>query len=238
MEMRGFLTCRPVLLMIIVLGLLLDSGCQRQRRAATDREAVIPGIHKVVVVGFRASMSEGESADKVRDPDSGTIIIREPVSPAVVDRMTGILFDQLVAQKKYEFVSPGQAKGVYSDIVRSDKTVGVDYIRVLQEVGKAFKADAALGGHLYRWHEREGSAAGVSRPASVAFDLQFVRPSDGAVLWRGKFDKTQRSLSENLFDAKTFFQGKGRWMTAEELAGLGLRRLLMEMPGDKAKGKE
>ncbi|MCP4669484.1 MAG: hypothetical protein GY849_24385, partial [Deltaproteobacteria bacterium] len=52
-----------------------------------------------------------------------------------------------------------------------------------------------------------------------------------------KFDKTQRSLSENLFDAKTFVQGKGRWMTAGELAVLGLRNVLANMPGGHKAGK-
>jgi hypothetical protein len=178
-------------------------------------------------------MSEGEEPHAVRDPSSGTFIISAPVSRAVVLKMTDVLFQRMVADKRYELVSPGQAKGVFSNIVRSDKDVGMSYVRVLQEVGKAFKADAALGGTIYRWREREGSAAGVNRPASVAFDLQLVRPADGAILWRDKFDKTQQSLSENLLDAKTFVQGRGRWMTAGELAAIGLRKVLAGMPGGR-----
>jgi hypothetical protein len=44
-------------------------------------------------------------------------------------------------------------------------------------------------------------------------------------------------LSENLLEAELFFQAKGRWMTAEQLALIGIDRLLSEMPG-QAKERE
>jgi len=50
------------------------------------------------------------------------------------------------------------------------------------------------------------------------------------VLWSGRFDKTQRSLSENLLDMRTFFRGKGKWMSARELASLGLEIIIRDMP--------
>ncbi|MCD6307115.1 MAG: hypothetical protein J7M32_12625, partial [Deltaproteobacteria bacterium] len=52
-----------------------------------------------------------------------------------------------------------------------------------------------------------------------------------AVIWRGNYDKTQRSLSENLFDLNTYIKSGGRWLTARDLAVLGLRHLIAEMPG-------
>jgi len=144
--------------------------------------------------------------------------------------MTDRLFYRLVADERIELVAPGQAEGVYSSIVVSDANVGMGAVGILQEVGKTFGADAVLAGYVYRWREREGTDYAVDRPASVAFDLHLVRPMDGAVLWRSKFDKTQRSLSENVLDFETFVQGGGRWMTVEKLALLGLQKLLEEMP--------
>jgi hypothetical protein len=108
---------------------------------------------------------------------------------------------------------------------------------MIQEVGKTFGADAVLIGQVYRWRDRIGADFGVESPASVAFDLSLVRPSDGAILWRGNYDKTQRSLFENLFDYKTFVKSKGLWLTAEKLAQLGLDKLLEDMPGSPLKEK-
>jgi hypothetical protein len=152
--------------------------------------------------------------------------------------MTMILFNKLLEEKPYEFIPPGKARGVLSSIVSSDVSVGLNSTKILQEVGRAFEADGVLIGYIYRWRERKGGDYGVSSPASVAFDLHIVRPADGALIWRGKFDKTQHSLSENIFDYDTFFQAQGRWMTVEKLAEMGLDKALARMPGTKIPGEE
>jgi hypothetical protein len=130
-------------------------------------------------------------------------------------------------------VPPGQARGVVSNIERSDTGAGVDSVSVFRTVGEKFGAEAVLAGYVYRWREREGSSFAANRPASVAFDLYMIRPSDGAVLWRGKFDRTQRSLSENVFDAIPLFRGGGRWMKVRELANLGLEDMVAQMPAGR-----
>ena len=128
--------------------------------------------------------------------------------------------------ERYELVPPGQAKGVYSSIIDSDATVKKKVIEMLQEVGRNFGGDAVLVGNIYRWRERDGTNWGVKSPASVAFDLHLLRSRDGSILWSAKFDKTQKGLTENLFDLDTFLASKGRWMTADTLAGVGLKKML------------
>jgi len=71
----------------------------------------------------------------------------------------------------------------------------------------------------------------------VAFDLYLMSTEEGTILWKARFDKTQFSLSENLFDLQTFLKAKGRWMTAEELAEIGLTGFVETFPKDE-KGKE
>ena len=159
--------------------------------------------------------------------------VAESVPQDVVEGMTVTLFDKLVAEERYGLISPGQAQGVLSNIVASDINIGLDSLRILQEVGVTFRADAVLAGYIYRWRERAGGDYGVDSPASVAFDLCLIRPSDGRILWKDKFDKTQRSLSENVFDLSTFIESKGRWMTVEKLAMLGLQKMLAKMPAGK-----
>jgi hypothetical protein len=222
---------------LVLVSLVINGGCHFRTNYFFEKPAPSYRINKVVVVGFQSAMSQGEEPGVVRDPLSGAVFMAEPVSHEVVQRMTDILFDRLVAESRYELVSPGQAKGVFSSIVYSDLNVGMGPIKVLKEVGKAFQADAVLAGFIYRWREREGNDYGVNRAASVAFDIHLIRPADGTVLWKGKFDKTQQSLSENLFDVATFVKGRGRWMTVEKLATVGLQKLLSEIsPGPKESG--
>jgi hypothetical protein len=216
-------------LVLFILG--LSSGCYYKKAAVPEEEPPVYRIRKVVVVGFQAAMSKGVKPDVIRDPLSGGIYMAAPVSSDVVLRMNEILFENLVESKIYQLVSPDQAMGVYSRLVDSDQNMGMNTIKILQEVGKTFGCDAVLAGHIYRWEERQGTAIGVHRPASVAFDLHLIRPNDGAIIWRTRFDKTQKSLSENLLDAETFFQSGGRWLTAEKLAVLGVNKVLKDMPG-------
>jgi hypothetical protein len=56
---------------------------------------------------------------------------------------------------------------------------------------------------------------------------------DGIEVWKGRFDETQRPLSENLFKIGSFFRRKASWLTAEELASVGLDEMLKRLPGPK-----
>jgi hypothetical protein len=219
--------------LLVLAGLLMYGGCHFQKTPASYEMHTAMPINKVVVDGFHTAMSQGVQPDIIRDPLSGTAFMAEPVSQSVANRMTDILYNRLAAEKGYEVVSPDQAKGVFSNIINSDKNVVMSPIEILQEVGNTFKAGAVLTGYIYRWREREGTDYAVNRPASVAFDLHLISPAEGTMLWKAKFDKTQRSLSENVFDMSTFIKSKGRWMTVEKLAMLGLQKMLAKMPAGK-----
>jgi hypothetical protein len=65
-----------------------------------------------------------------------------------------------------------------------------------------------------------------------------VTSDNASILWKGRFNKTQRSLSENLLDIRTFLKGKGRWMTADDLAGMGLKDLIDDLSLFMEEGKE
>ena len=219
--------------LLALAGLLIYGGCHSQKTPVSIETHTATPINKVVVDGFHPAMPQGVQPDIIRDPLSGTAFMAEQVSQNVANRMTDILYNRVVAEKGYELVSPDQAKLVFSNIIRSDKDVAISPIEILQEVGNTFKADAVLTGYIYRWREREGTDYAVNRPASVAFDLHLISPAEGTMLWKAKFDKTQRSLLENVFDVSTFMESKGRWMTVEKLAMLGLQKMLAEMPAGK-----
>jgi hypothetical protein len=71
----------------------------------------------------------------------------------------------------------------------------------------------------------------VERPASVSFDLHLFRLRDEKMVWTGKFDETQKPLSENLLKIGSFFRRKARWLVAEELASVGMDEMLRKLPG-------
>jgi len=99
------------------------------------------------------------------------------------------------------------------------------------QLGKELNVDFILVGFLFRFEERIGSSLGVERPASVGFDVHLFRLRDERMVWEGRFDETQRPLSENLLKIGSFFRRKAQWLTAEELASVGIDEMLSRFPG-------
>jgi hypothetical protein len=58
-----------------------------------------------------------------------------------------------------------------------------------------------------------------------------INPSDKSIIWRGIFDKTQKSLMEDLFQISSFFRGGGKWLTAEQLSKQGMDEIFKKFPG-------
>jgi len=99
-----------------------------------------------------------------------------------------------------------------------------------QKVGKLLGANLMVVGTVWRYRERVGGAGAVSSPASVAFALHLVAVENGRILWSKSFAQTQRSLSENILNAKAFFEQGAKWLTTEELASFGVKEIFKEFP--------
>ena len=179
----------------------------------------------MALAGFRPALAQGEAPGLVRSPISGAVFMASPVSDTTVLQMNDMLLNLLTKNKDYDLVSPSQVRGVFSSIISDDKS-SLDDITVIKKIGKAFNAQVVLVGYLYRWNEREGTEYSAKQPASVAFDLNLIQSETGDIIWKGSFDKTQKSLMENLFDFRFYFKGEGKWMTARQLAEVGLSEMI------------
>ena len=98
-------------------------------------------------------------------------------------------------------------------------------------LGRELEVDAVLMGLVTRYQLRKGNNYAVSHPASVAFKLYLFDGKKGRTLWSASFDKTQKSLSEDLSNISSFIQGEWRWLTAEELMELGVNQIVDKFPG-------
>ena len=220
--------------LLVIPGLVLPLGCQHRKSVTAKTPRVLP-IKKVVAVGFIAALSEKEKPASFQNRLSGSMVDAEPVSRDVVRKLNDMMLERVAAEKNYELLPRSKAIGVYLEMLNSDKSVGMPLIKIVQEVGNRFNADAVLIGYIYRWREREGSNYAAKRAASVSFDLHLIRSHNGAIMWKSIYDKTQQSLSENLFDLGTFKESGGKWLTVEKLGEIGLRKILEEMPAGEAK---
>jgi len=212
---------------IVVLIVLVGSSCQLQQVPQKDKP-VVPALDTIVLIGFRRALSPSQASGLMRSPISGAVFSAEPVSEEVADGLSDSLFEMLTKKDGQKWVPPREAAAAFSRIASSNPTLTDRDIYV--RIGETLSAEGVLGGHVYRWREREGTDYAASRPASVAFDLYLMSAGDGVILWKARFDKTQISLSENLLDIQTFVKAKGRWMTAGELAEIGLTEVVDAFP--------
>ena len=131
------------------------------------------------------------------------------------------------------FVSEALAAGGVSVITPSDLQLAFDGTgQVAPHLDPAaaaklaawkFGATAVLTGEVARYRDRSGGTRGSLRAASVHFELTLYAAPSGSRLWRGHFEETQQTMTDNPLRARQY-PGRGtRWLTAGELARWGAR---------------
>jgi hypothetical protein len=166
--------------------------------------------------------------ERVEDPEKGVLCpvckgIRRSgeILPGSQNTLTDLLYMKMEAKGTFQIIPQKKVEEV---LLHSPSPI---------RVAKELEADFMFIGYLFRYEERIGSSLGVERPASVSFDLHLFRLRDEKMVWMGKFDETQRPLSENLFKIWSFIRRKGSWLTAGKLASVGMGEMLRKIPGLK-----
>jgi hypothetical protein len=217
---------RRVGLVLLGLLLLIASGCSTTG-VKTVRVGSVAGINSILVLPFDDLAKIYGEAGLIKCPLCDYYFEAGPVPPNAVDwlseRLVGILGQHSTAVLITHGRSFDQSKPASSTGMLTER-------KLVAQAGRSVKTDAVLTGYIYRYEERVGTPYAASRPASVAFSLHLIRSADGADIWFGYVDETQQTLSENLFNVTAFWQRKGRWVSANEMAGDGLIKLLDKFP--------
>ncbi len=101
--------------------------------------------------------------------------------------------------------------------------------RNARELGHLVGADAVLYGEIEDYKERVGSDYAAASPASVAFTLHLLDMKSGQVVWSAHFAKSQKALTDNVFDVVAFVQNSGRWVRAHEIAAEGVDQAIEDL---------
>jgi len=198
---------RGFLFLSLLFGMLLTSGSEG-RTETKPRLVILPFL-----------------VERVEDPEKGVLCpvckgIRRSgeIVPGSQNTLIDLLYTKMEANGTFQIIAQ---KNVEEILLHSPSSV---------QVGKKLEADFIFIGCLFRFEERVGSSLGVERPAAVSFDLHLFRLRDEKMVWMGKFDETQRPLSENLFKIGSFIRRKGSWLTAAELTSVGMDEMLRKLP--------
>jgi hypothetical protein len=237
-----------VSLRMMVIGLIgwgcLNWGCVPPKVQIHSAPQFDPShISSVAVLPFQAvqtpqreSRSVRESIGEIEDvrrlfqlPGTGATVMgeakREPyvVSDTDARRITEKVLAALKTRPALRVIGPREALSVVEEHTQKDPPT----LRALaQAVGNGLQVDGVLTGLVRTYREREGSKFGAY-PAAVGFEIYLLRASDGALLWTGEYYEKQKPLTE---DVVGFFEKGGGFVTADELAELGVRKVMNAFP--------
>jgi hypothetical protein len=210
--------------------LLVLAGCAGTSSVSTNTSPVETlAVTRILVLPFQDMYEIFGTNMSYRCPLCDSVYEIETVTPGADDFLTDELMSALAARGDFELIPPDAAGGVVQQLVSPDGRP-LPPLALLQDVGREMDADAILLGRVYRFEERIGTGFSAQQPASVTFDLLLIRVADGRILWTGRFEETQKSLSENLFNLGTFVRRGARWISAEEMARSGLAQMLQTFP--------
>ncbi len=164
-------------------------------------------------------------------PVCGGVYAKGSVSSAAQLYLTRLFQEKMEAMGAFTLLPQEKVEEALSE---SDRTqFDLNPMRSSIQLGKKLGVDLIFVGFLFRFEQRVGSSLGVDKPASVGFDVHLIRLRDRKMVWTGKFDETQRPLSENLLKMGSFIRRKGSWLTAEELSSVGMDEMLKRFPKQK-----
>lgn len=213
---------------LCMLGFILLAGCAAPEKAIPPERSV-EAIETILVMPFQNLYAlYGDKAHI----DCGVFNRRHligKVPEGTAEFMTQSLINLLMNDKSYRFVYPDRTDARPTHL-QADQNCVEGIAELVAETGTESEVDAILMGYLFHFRERVGKSYSVSSPASVSFGLFLARVTDGRIVWRGLFEETQQSLSENILKIGAFIKRKARWVTARELAVEGLEKLISTFP--------
>jgi hypothetical protein len=206
------------------------AGCHYQEGVSTtlQREGDVV-FDRLAVIPFQQIVPDESGAKVVRCPVCGALFTADGAASGSEGIVENIFLNRIRKSGKVSIVDPERTAAVYRQL--SSGASKAEPVQIMKKLGAELGAGGIVAGYVYRYREREGTPYSVKKPASVAYEIHLIRGRDGAQVWRGAFDRTQPALMDDLFQLSSFFRQKGRWATAEELAGEGMEDLLRTFPG-------
>ena len=210
--------------------IIIVSGCHYASGVSTtlkDDGTVV--FNRLAVVPFQRISPEDGAFKTVRCPVCGVLITAEKIPQDAEKIVEDVFIERLKGGKELTIIPPDRTGGIYERVTSG--LFKTEIREVLKNVGQELEADGIVMGYVYRYRERKGYSYSAEKPASVAFAIHLIRVNDGAIIWRGSFDKTQTSLMEDILQIFSFYKKGGRWVTAKELTEEGMEEVLKTFPG-------
>lgn len=218
----------------------LSFGTPEQIMAKTTGDIVTEGSSIQLPVGRLALLPfvKGDFAEEFRQKNLSPLTC--PINQVCIDLNEGdetLLFVESLDKYLYKIIKKRvgeellpmrETKIQYNDIP-FDPYKDTTLSRALL-LARNMKSDYVLVPILWEYSERVGSQLSAEKPASVSFGLYLISVKQEKRVWKANFNKTQMALTDDLLKAKDIFKFGGKWVSAEELAQVGMQKIIENFP--------
>jgi len=212
-----------VIFLAVFLALTFSAPAEEKTQQSVKSSVVVG------VVSFQAMIPDKNLENAVICPLCTAAYSTGRIQEGAEKIIEDIFVSKLGEFKEVRLIPQERVQGIYRRV--SAESFRKPLLDVLKKTGQELGADILVVGYIYRYVERVGYDYSVKSPASVAFEIYMVNTADGSIMWRGIFDKTQKSLLEDLFQISSFFRGGGKWLTAQQLSKQGMDEIFKKFPG-------
>ncbi len=211
--------------LILLLTVFLLTACTT-KDVKVKTLADIPQFKRVAVLPFDVSdcQSCGDSFPTCRPV--GNRIICDKINSNIGYELALSLAREIAIYGKYQVVEPQVAARIMPYVGQVP----------MKEIGQRLGVDVLVFGNVKRFQERIGGPMTAKRPASVYFEVSMIDARNGQKVWYAIFDRTQKSLSDDITNIRNFVRGGGKWLTAREFAEIGIAETIEQFPGLKNAG--
>ena len=183
---------------------------------------------RMAIIPFQA-VSTTESGNTAVCPLCGAVYFGGKIAEGGEKVAEELFIEKLKYFKEIEIIPQEKVEGIYKR-VRAE-SLKMPLLETLKKAGAELDADLIVVGYVFRYVERIGYDYSAEKPASIAFEITFVNPKDGSTVWRGVFDKAQKSLMEDVLQIASFYKGGGKWLTARQLTKQGMDQVFKTFSG-------
>ncbi|WP_296305889.1 hypothetical protein [uncultured Desulfovibrio sp.] len=217
--MRSRLTVMALLALCLALAL---AACTKKPRSTADIPRSLSPSYSIAVAPFTQPITTSQLIMGQLPKDQGRI------APEMLPALDMTLRDVLLTETKrqYTFI-PRHAQ--LPDKMRYHDSNQPQALPAWVAFAKTLKTDLLLVPQVLNWHQREGSRAGVTRPAHVRVEFFLINIQQGTVQERSVYDVEQSGLTSNLLEIGDFLKRKGGWATADELAREGMLKAVKDL---------
>ncbi|NOX24920.1 MAG: hypothetical protein GXP59_02170 [Deltaproteobacteria bacterium] len=191
-------------IVILLTGLLL--GACALHKPAPDNQAV-PVVNRIIVMPV--TLADNPTAKSTpQSLATGKVVL------------SGLIHDYFKGDRRVNILSEAQ--------VSSYRQGYEDHGQRLKRISKRLNADTVMAWQISRYVEKDGGDYSANHPSSVAFSYRLTNIATGQTLCSSKVDKTQETLTGNLFSARQFLRHGGKWISARQLTWEVMNKKLHE----------